>query len=248
MDGEEKLLEARINDLFNICERKNIVRFTSFLNEKEQYIAENIAKHRNAGYMFYGGHENAVRKIFGVFPDYMQPDEQAFPIVPVTFSYKKEYDLSHRDFLGALTALKLKREAIGDIFSAEGAAAVFLLETVANSVFSELEKVGRVGVKLTHGFDPAICTQPEFEELCGTASSARLDALTAFLTKLSREKASALIKSGNVNVNYSEATSASRILYEGDIITVRGYGKFVYCGAEGVTKKDRLRIVCKKYI
>ena len=248
MDSADKLFSARVNDLLSISKSRNIVRFSSFLDEKEQYIAEDIAKSSGQDYMFFGGCKNTVRKVLGVFPDYMPPDESEFPIVLVTAEFKSEYSLSHRDFLGALMALQIKREAVGDIIVGEGKAVIFVIDKLVPTIMQELSKVGRVGVKLSVGADNFEMPEQKFEQITGSVSSPRIDAVVSLLIGMSREKASALIKSGDVNVNYREVLSASRTLHEGDIITVKKHGKYVFRGDVGTTKKNKLRIVCDKYI
>lgn len=248
MDNEDKLFSAKINDLFSISQNRNIVRFSSFLDEKEQYLAENIAKFKGQEYMLFGGCENAVRKVLGVFPDYMRSHESEFPITAVTAEYKSEYSLTHRDFLGSLMALQIKREAVGDIVVGKGKAVIFLLNKIAPAVMSELIKVGRVGVKLSEGIGNFEMPEQRFESIIGSVCSARLDSVTALLTGISREKAAALIKSGGVCLNYREELSVSRMLCDSDIISIRKYGKYIFRGAVGVSKKNKLRIACDKYV
>ncbi len=248
MGNNDRLFEAKINDLFSLSQSRDIVRFSSFLDEKEQFIAENIAKNKGQDYMFFGGCENTVRKVLGVFPDYMSPHESEFPITPVTAEFKSEYSLSHRDFLGSLMALQIKREAVGDIVVGGGKAVVFLLSKIAPVVLSELTMVGRVGIMLSEGIGNFQMPEQRFQSIIGSVSSVRLDSVTALLTGISREKSAALIKSGGVNLNYREELSVSRTLCDGDIISIKKHGKYIFRGAEGITKKNKLRIACDKYI
>lgn len=248
MQTDTKLFKAKIEDLFSACRRKNIVKFSPFLDDSEQYMAKQIADLQGLPCMFFGGYDNATRKMLGVFPDYLEPDGVHFPVSIITAEYKKEYTLSHRDFLGALMGLKIKREVVGDIVIGEGKTILMVSNTVEKCVMQELQKVGRVGVKLSLGFDTPIENKTKFEIISGTVASIRLDTVVSLLTRLSRERSVALIKSGTVCVNYKEQCSVSSTINVDDIITIRGYGKFIFCGTDGVTKKERLHITCKKYI
>ena len=94
------------------------------------------------------------------------------------------------------------------------------------------------------GFLPENC---DFENIVITVSSARLDSVVSAVLSLSREKSAEQIRQGRVFVNSAETDNVSRILREGDKISVRGYGKFLLEGFSGLTKKGRLKINIKKY-
>ena len=59
--------------------------------------------------------------------------------------------LSHRDILGSLMALGIKRETVGDILIEEGRAVVFVCGDVKEYILNQVEKIGRVGVDMTEG-------------------------------------------------------------------------------------------------
>lgn len=75
-----------------------------------------------------------------------------------------------------------------------------------------------------------------------TVKSLRLDAVVASFHNLSRSEAQKLIQSEKVKVNYRPVIATSYELSEGDLISVRGFGRFTINAIEGVTKKDRIRI------
>ena len=87
-----------------------------------------------------------------------------------------------------------------------------------------------------------------FEDMDGIVPSSRLDAIVAFLTKHSRSKSVLLIQAKKVFVNSRSVTSNAYECKEGDVISIRGFGKFVYEGSGGETKKGRLKINLKKYV
>ena len=70
------------------------------------------------------------------------PPEDIFPVGAVTFSFRKSDTLTHRDILGALMSLEIKRELLGDILTAEGYAVVFVHENAIELV-SSVDKIGR---------------------------------------------------------------------------------------------------------
>ena len=60
MKDENDLLIAKVLDKKKICNSKNKITYTDFLNEKEQRVIEKNVKLENA--FFYGVNENADRK------------------------------------------------------------------------------------------------------------------------------------------------------------------------------------------
>ena len=148
-DFEEKVFIARIADMAELCDRRGMV-FTHFLNERQAFLAESELKKLGIeNYCFYGGTDNADRVMLCVFNEYNRPERSDFPFTCVTFKYRKASALSHRDFLGSLTALNLKREAVGDILIGEGIAQVFVIDSVKKAIENDLRKIGSVGVEIT---------------------------------------------------------------------------------------------------
>lgn len=112
-----------------------------------------------------------------------------------------------------------------------------------------IEKIGRVGVKCAYAdSDEKIVRNDKFSEISGTVASLRLDCVVGTATRLSREKSCALIRSGSVSVNHGVTESVSDTLKEGDVLSVRGFGRYILSSVGDRTKKDRIHIVIKKYI
>ena len=224
---------------------QNKTKFTHFLNEKECYIAEKIAKNNNV--MFCGGYDDATRKILGIFADYDEPDCSKFPFACLKFTYRKQDGISHRDILGSLMGLQIKRNSIGDIIVNEGFSYVFAENSVSTLVVSELSKVGRVGVKVSIEENPVINAEKKYLDINGTVSSMRADAIISLVTKFSRSKAQSLISSKGIILNYEEIHDVSKHMKTGDIFSVQGYGKFVIDSIGANTKSGRIHILVRKY-
>ena len=93
----------------------------------------------------------------------------------------------------------------------------------------------------------AFIRPPDFEEITVIIASERVDCIVSGITGISREKSASLIRSGGLMLNYSECGNVSRMVSVGDVITLRGYGKFIVCGDAETTKKGRIKIELKKY-
>lgn len=244
---------ARMEDVFRCADAKSVPGFTGFLDERQQEMARQLAARQAFGnFLLYGGYDGAARRMLGAFPDYMDasgdPAPLFEPLLALTFRFRSEDVLTHRDFLGAFMNLGIKRETLGDILVGDGLAVIFLTQPVAALAMDELKKVGRVGVRCECGVPEVLPVEEHFEELRDTVSSMRLDCVVCALVNCSREKAAQFIRQGLVTHNYKVSDRASDSVEPGDKISVRGYGKFLVAQTGGLTKKGRIQLLCKKYL
>ena len=230
--------------------RQNYVKkYTGFLDESRQILCkEALDSVCCKNFCFFGGFENATRKMLCVHSDFEVISNEEFPIECLQFGFRRCDELSHRDFLGSLMALGITRESVGDILISEGKAQVFLTKTAAAAARNSIRKIGRIGVKISENADEIIVSEPEFTEISGTVSSLRLDCVLSFVAKISREKAAEEIKSGRVMVNHFVKTNISENLNENDEFSARGKGKFILKKVGNMTKKGKLHINVLKYI
>lgn len=239
--AEDKLLLSRAYDAVELSERRNCPRFMGFLNEHESlYLKEHLPK--RADILFYGGYPGAVRLMLGA-----GAGEELFPITALAFRYKPAFDLRHRDFLGALTALGIRRDTIGDILTGEGRTVVFVRDDIAPFIMSQVDTIGRVGVSVGYADITDLPVPDDTEERVLTVSSLRLDVFTAAVTGLSRDKAAQLIKSDMVMIDHVIHNGVSKVLNEGATVTIRKYGKFVLSAILGSSRKGKLRVSVKRY-
>jgi len=248
-NAEDKLLIAKVEDLFRICDKNFVPSVSNFLNERECYIAESICrKHSELRYGFWGGYESANRRVLCVYNEYFDDNwRDETGIKCLTFSFRKEDKLTHRDFLGSLMAMRLKREMIGDIIIDEGIAQIFADEIAAKHIMAELCKVGRVGVSISDDIPFRLETKQEFQEISGTVSSMRIDAVLSLGLHLSREKTAKIIEAQKVQLNYVQTCSVSKEVKCGDIFSVKEHGKFILSDVTGISKKGRIHITIQKY-
>lgn len=246
---EQDYIFTRVNDLFSITYHKERVVFSHFWNERQiAFAKQKIYSKRLKNYIFFGGYEESERKILGVFPSYSKPDENTFPIASFSFAIPKGYQISHRDVLGALTSLNISRDHIGDILVSEGYGVFYLKESVAPVVRQELHKIGRVGIKLNDGVDYKILPKRCFKDITGVVASLRFDAVVALLAKCSREKAVEKIKSGLASINYIPVIVYKKEIKPGDLITIRGIGKFKIDDCVNYTKKGRIFLTIHQFV
>lgn len=249
LDKADELLQAKIENMIRLAEKQFTPKFSSFLDEHQRSLADEVLKReRCTTYLYFGGFSESDRVMLGVWPEYMEIEEDAFPLQILEFRFHKNYTLTHRDFLGSLMAQQIKREMVGDIVLAGGIANVAVCEEVVAFLQNNISKIGRVGVSLRIVEKPSVERVQEFSELSGTIASLRLDSVVALLTKLSRTKAVELIEAGKVTVNHAEIDSSSFMVKAKDTVTVRGFGKYILSDEIRLTKKNRLFVTAYKYI
>lgn len=246
LNEEERYLSVHIADMQRLAEKSGVPKFSAFLNEREAIVARRAVK---GSLCFYGGYDGAMRTMCGVLEGtYAQelPPEDIFPVRAVTFSFRKSDTLTHRDFLGALMSLGIKRNLLGDILIAEGYAVVFVHETAEDLVLG-MDKIGKIGVSAESGATKPLPEQ-KMQRIDATVSSLRLDCIVSAAVNTSREKSAALIKSGMVNADFSPCTNVSAAVKENTVISVRGSGRYRIAGIAGETRKGRIRIIIEKYV
>lgn len=246
LNEEERYLAAHISDLQRLSEKSGVPRFSAFLNEREAAVAARAVKGEPE---FFGGYDGAARTVCGFFEGtYAEelPHEELFPVRTVTFSFRGCDKPAHRDFLGAILALGIKRELVGDILVAEGYAVVFCHETAEDMIY-RLYKVGRFGVNAEKGLTKPV-PEVKTKKTDNTVSSLRLDCIVSAAANVSREKSAALIKSGQVNADFVPCLDVSAEVGENTVISIRGSGRYRLAKISGETRKGRLHIVIEKYI
>lgn len=246
-EGKGRTFAAHIEDLLYAATERYHTGFTGFLNLQERTEASRLAAPVKKQVMFFGGYSDAERVMMGAF----SPDEtissELFPIVPVTIRFRQQDPIGHRDLLGALLGMGLSRETVGDILLEKGQGVCFLTPPAANLALETFCKAGRWGLQLERGL-PDKLPERRFEEIQIHVSSLRLDCIAAALTRLSREKAQKLIESGKAAVNGTEILEPAFQTVPGTVLSLRGYGKYIFDQTLRTTKKDRLVLQCRRYL
>lgn len=250
MEKEEQLFRKRIQELAETCFTRDIPVSTDFLNLNEQTIFQSISGTLPpVRFVLSGGSSASERKVVCFLPSYEEELTElpydCIRIAPVSPKFAET--LSHRDFLGAIMNLGIERSMIGDIILKDEDAYAFVLKKMSRYLTENLVTVRHTPVKASVCEESGDFLKPDFEEISGTVSSIRLDSIVALCGRLSRTKASAYIEGEKVFINGQLVTSPSRTLKEGDILSVRGIGKFLFSQAGGQTKKGRTIVTLLKY-
>ncbi len=246
---EIRLLYSRIDDAINGSSDENC-SFLGFLNEVECSHSKAYLKNKNIPYNFYGGYENASRVFLGISPDGVSCyDVSEFPITCVHIKASGSPTLTHRDYLGSLMGLGIKREFVGDIVSLDNSSAVvFVRNEIGDYIINQLDKVGRYSVTVSEyrGITDKLITNTE--EISIIITSLRVDNVVSACAGVARNLSTELIEHDKVFVNYSVPAKISQSIHFGDVISIRGYGKYKIIEQVKTTKKDRLVIKVLHYI
>ena len=233
----------RILDKIEMVLGNHSIQSTDFMDPYERKLAQSILnRFTEISYREMGGLIEAERKIILIYPDYLQWDNMDLPIVSLKIEGLVD-KLSHRDFLGGILNLGINREKIGDILIHEDYVQVVVKNEISSFILVNLERVGKEKVKvkqiLLEDLSPG---KIFYKDISTTVPSLRLDALISGGWNLSRNESQKLVESGKVKVNWEPIERVFEDIKEGDMISVKGYGRFLLNLIEGVSKKGRKKV------
>ncbi len=250
---EDKIIVRKLIDLANKAYKCNIVTYSSFLSLSQ--ISLFMAQKKDfdfVEYNLYGGSLQSERKIIAFRPfnsDYLEYEYpiDIIKISPLSLKYSEV--LNHRDYLGAIMNLGIERQTIGDIYCQENEAYVCALSKISSYLLDNLDQIKHTHIKmemLEPNQDNFISSKTEEIELI--SASQRVDAIVSAITKLSRTKSIELFNQKKIYVNDSSYENYSHPLKEGDILVIRGFGKYIYQGSNAQTRKGKAYIRLIHYI
>lgn len=246
-DDEMKIFVSKCIDLCERAGEKYYTLYSDFSNPVNTSFVYSLLKNdRDINVGLYGGFDHSERNVIAFSP--FEINKEDFPVSPIVMEYNAKFSrkLSHRDFLGSLMSLGIKREKIGDILVYDDYGVVFVLDEVKDYILNNLEFAAHTKLTVKEEnkhFVPDI----ETKLLTYTISSLRLDNFVSTLFNLSRKSANEIILSGKAFVNFMQEDNISRRLKEGDIITLRGYGRVKFNRYVGKSKKDKEIIEVERY-
>lgn len=245
--------DVTLRHLLDLCrksEKTGRWQYSGFLSPAEQDDLLRSKEAAGFSFLLTGGYGNAERRIMAAGNETeMGPPDPPVSVIAVTpKSEKYAEELTHRDYLGAILGLGIERSLVGDILVREKRAWFFCLSSAAEMLVSALTQVRRTSVtaEITAADVPEL--QPRYAPIRANVASERLDAVAAAFAGLSRGQADKLFAAEKVYVNGRMTTDRSLRLKEGDVLSVRGFGKAVYDGIEYETRKNRYQVRLRKLI
>ena len=254
---DDKLLLAKILDKIEFTKSKNKVESTDFLNLAEQDLADKFLKRiKFTNYYFFGGAGEAERKIIIFYPEKINEEmarknhSKIMSVIKIKLPIELSDEYDHRIYLGAIMKLGIEREKIGDISVKRRSAEIIIKNEIQNFLMQNLGTLTRFSsceIELNE-IDNLEEIETKKIEITEIVASLRLDNIVASLARTSRNKAVEILEQERVFLNFKNETKASKQVNVGDIITIRGKGRFEFKEIAGNTKKGRYVIKVNKFI
>ena len=249
-NDDERRLMRRVEELCRICESRGIPRYTGFLSDREQSLAQAACNRAGCSCIrFWGGFDGAERKVLCIEP----PEAwQEGPLAYLQFTACGDKLPTHRDYLGSILGLGLERACVGDLLADPEKPDTFYAVVLADKqefIRTELTSAGHCTVH-TECADTLPAHLLENRERAlqqATVPSLRADAVLAVMLHTSRTRAAEYIAAGRVEINHLPLRAAHETAYAEDIFTVRGVGRFRLAAIGGKSRKDRLFISFYQY-
>lgn len=250
-DGEEREIGRRVVDLAEAALRDGEAKATDFLRPPELQVSCGILESiPGISYRAHGGYAKAERRRLSLFPEYLLVELIEEPVTAIEVRLEGAHpELSHRDYLGALLGLGLRREKIGDVLVVTGGCQAVVAAEVAEYIVSHLIRVGRARVSVEAIDLERLEVEPErVKEIRTTVASLRLDAVASSGFGTSRTRMAREIKAERVKVNWRPVRDPAAAVSVGDVLSIRGRGRVVVEEVAGTTKKGRVTLVLKRYV
>lgn len=245
---DERMLLVRVCDRLERAAARETPAATAFLTPREQALVRQLLPQT----AFFGGTDNAERAVAYYLPEYLSREDYfdgEGPLACLRVRFYEENSLTHRDILGALMGLGLRRDAVGDICLHEKHCDIFVLSDMARYLLDNLTSAGRQHLTCERiALSQAEKAPQALREVRVTVSSVRLDAVLAAAFHLSRGTAAEAVNAGNAAVNSLTCCKPDRLLREGEEVSLRGKGKLRILSLGGETRKGRLALTIGIFI
>ncbi len=250
---EERFLMRHIEDLARTVQSRGIARYSGFLSDREQELARAALGRAGAGegFRFDGGWPEAERRILCLEPEYSYRES---PICCVQLQCRALAGAvlpAHKDYLGSLMGLELRREALGDIVLPPMRPARPMCSRwnrqpadLSGTAAGGPHRAGHPTAGTGRGAGVPARQSAEMHRNRVVAAAGRRAGRHAALQPWAGRE---LVTAGRVEINHLPAEKPSAPVYEGDVFTVRGKGRFALTALPGKSKKERLIIEFFQY-
>ena len=151
-------------------------------------------------------------------------DKDDFEIQLVEILYHQQFGkIHHKDILGALMNLGIKRECIGDIDDGQRCFFACTKQTYPY-IAQTLKQIKKAKVRLQECYEDIEIVH-DYISRSFILSSMRLDKVVSAMFKVSRQLASEAIRSGHVKVNYKIVEEVSYLCHNNDMVSFKHHGR-----------------------
>ena len=244
--SEEHPFIDRVLDWIEQADERYRVRLTDFLDPRQVFILKTLSsKYPGVSVTISGGYDEAERCRAIIHPSdaVPSPSEFGLTLIEITSLSPGFSNLKHQDFLGSLLGIGLKRDKFGDILFDQGRAQCIVAEEVTSYVQLYFHQVHRVSVSTeVVPIEDVIPVIHNWKPKSISVASTRVDVVVGDVFGLSRAKTLPPIRGGHLKVNWMIVESPSFLVEEGDVVSLRGYGRFKVLELQGTSKKGKIRL------
>lgn len=254
---EDKILLAKVLDKIEFCKTKNKIEYTNFLDMYQLGLVKSfLNKIQIFNYIFYGGYESAERKVLIIYPENYTDKmieknyNKIVKVVRINLPLDLQGKYSHRDYLGGIIKLGIVREKIGDILVNKTGADIIIINDAETFLLQNLNSLTRFNMSniTSEDIKDLQIIESKKERLKIIVASLRLDNFVAELARCSRNKAIEIINTERVFVNYQNEIKKTKQIKQGDVITIRGKGRFSIKEMIGNTRNGRYIVEVEKFV
>ena len=225
---------------------------TDFLDPRQASILQSLAnRNPDVQVRLDGGYPEAERCRALIAPDYrmLEEEDMGISVLDIASDDRKVADLDHGDYLGALLGLGIKRDKIGDLHVSENGCHALIADNIGDFLIGHMKQAHRVDVSVSvRPLNELQVVVPKLEEQTLSVASMRLDGIASDVFRLSRTKIVDPIRAGRCRVNWKAEENPAETLKAGDIVSVKGLGRFKVLEVEGVSKSGRIRVKIGKFV
>lgn len=228
-----------MNDIYIV--NKNVEKilngkYTFFLDDRlQKLVKRKIGKIKYNIYKLYKDSEK------NIFYNDIKPNVLLYEI-------KSKIIIRHQDIMGTLFSLGIDPSMYGDIIIIDNHYYIYILDIIENFLISNLTIINNSKIDLVKiDINYLSNYERKYETIEFIVSSERIDNIVAHLIHSNRDNTINKIRNKEILVNY-DVPKNSYNLKEGDIISIRKYGKYKYKGIIKNTKKNNYIIRIDKYI
>lgn len=207
---EDKMCLSHVLDKIDILNLRGKIEYTDFLDMYQISLVENFLKKiKYEKYILFGGYEDSERKILILYPEKYNNSmieknyTKILKIIRIELPEEEYGKYSHRNYLGGIIKLGLKREKVGDILVSQDGADIIVVNDFAQILSKELHSLTRFENSniLIEEIYNLRKKEIKIEEVSIIVPSLRLDNIVSDLSKTSRSKASQIIEQERVFIN-----------------------------------------------
>lgn len=246
MQGEEEVVILKLYNKLTLAEKTGKAIYTSeFYTPGIWSKLMKFTMNLQVKVSSYGAFDEAERRIvcFNNKDEYMIPVRVLFIV-----NKSKFHNLQHKDYLGALMALGIKREKIGDLIVQGSNCYCAVYEDIVDYLKTNLNYIGKCPCEVTEIIDYINLPSYNFQEYQIISTSLRADCIVSAICGVSRSKSVDLLKSGKVLIDYIEVKEKDFEITLPTTITIRGKGKYKLLNILGNSSSGRLKIQLKKFV